>query len=184
VLRGHPAIISGVTVSPDGVRFATASEGRRHHKTVGRNQRRGGSHPLRPQSAGVGVAFSPGGRLLATSSAERTAALHFLPIDEPVTVACERVNRNHSDAECAASATARPAPLPPIRDRRVGVSSSRFSVAQHGCAAGRLGTTDPECEGPPSIQLQAKRNTDRRRRTDDHKAPVSQADRWMTRGSS
>ena len=46
------------------------------------------------------VSFAPDGRLLATSAADGTVAVHVLPIDELRDLARQRVSRSLTPQEC------------------------------------------------------------------------------------
>jgi WD40 repeat protein len=47
------------------------------------------------------VSFDPDGRLLATSAADGTVAVHVLPVDELRDLASQRVSRTLTSEECA-----------------------------------------------------------------------------------
>jgi len=96
---GHTGSIEAVTFSPDGKRFATASD----DNTVKMWDAATGQEilTLLGRTGGVhGVAFSPDGTRLATAGGDGLVRVYLLRIEDLVALAKSRLTRTWTTAEC------------------------------------------------------------------------------------
>jgi WD40 repeat protein len=98
-LAGHTGFVEAVTFSPDGKRFATASD----DNTAKMWDAATGQEllTLLGHTGGVhGVAFSPDGTHLATAGGDGLVRTYLLRIEDLVTLAKSRLTRTWTTAEC------------------------------------------------------------------------------------
>jgi WD40 repeat protein len=95
-LRGHSAAVLDVAFNPDGSQLATAAL----DETVKIWDNTGTELLTLPVRMPGMISFDPTGTRLAVPSADGSARVYVLPVDELLEMARSRLTRSFSDAEC------------------------------------------------------------------------------------